>query len=89
VGALRRGGGAMAAGRSRRRVPWLRGGVLAACALGAAALPLSKPITRDADVVKPGNKFLRRTATRDNRAPGRHACTRELARAFAPARRQR
>ena len=54
----------------RRRL--LRGTALAACVLCAAALPLSKPITKDGDVASAkSNKFLQRSATRDNRAPGR------------------
>ena len=73
--------------RLRRRRPWaaaLRSGALAAAALCAAALPLSRPIRTDADVPTAGNKFLRRTATRDGFAPKRRAvCNALLARAPA------
>ncbi len=58
--------------RARRRAWWAALGG-AACALRAAALPLSRPITRDSDVPSAGNKFLRRAATRDGGAPGRRA----------------
>jgi hypothetical protein len=69
----------------RRRGP-LRSSALAACVLCAAALPLSKPIVRDANVASAkSNKFLQRSATRDNRAPGRHAHARTMsARALLP-----
>ena len=57
---------------ARRRRWQLRGAAIAACVVCAAALPLSKPITKDADVASAtSNKFLQRSATRDHRAPGR------------------
>jgi len=67
----------------RRRGPLL---LVAACVLCAAALPLSKPIVRDADVASAkSNKFLQRSATRDNRAPGRHARSHDVSARAAPA----